>query len=60
VLDEKSPNVPAIQYGLGEIAEQQGRTADAIQHFSSYLAAAPRGTPEYTNVVERTAKLKAR
>ncbi len=60
VLAEKNPKVPAIQYGLGEIAEKQGRTADALKHLATYLDTAPRGTPEYTNVVERVAKLKAR
>ncbi len=55
-----NPKTPAIQFGLGEIAEQQGRSADALEHWSAYLEFAPRGTPEYTNVLNRVAKLRDR
>jgi len=60
LLAEKNPKVPAIQFGLGEIAEKQGRGADALQHLSAYLENAPRGTAEYTNVVARVGQLKGR
>ncbi len=60
LLEEKNPTAPAIQFGLGDIADKQGRSADALKHLASYLETAPRGTAEYSNVVERVGKLRAR
>ena len=59
-LLEKNPNAYVVRYGLGEIAEKQSQAAEALKHFAVYLDLAPKSTPEYTNVVERVAKLKSR
>jgi tetratricopeptide (TPR) repeat protein len=59
VLEEKLPASHVIQYGLGEIADKQGRREDALRHFSAYLQRAPRTTSEYTNVLQRVEALKA-
>lgn len=60
LLEKANPKGPAIQYGLGEIAEKQGRQADALKHLSTYLETAPRSTAEYSNVVSRVELLKGR
>jgi tetratricopeptide (TPR) repeat protein len=60
LLEEKVPDAPAVQFGLGEIADKQGRSDEALKHFSRYLELAPRGTTEYTNVLSRVDKLKGR
>ena len=57
-LEEKLPASHVIQYGLGDIADKQGRREDALKHFSAYLQWAPRTTPEYTNVLQRVEALK--
>lgn len=59
-LDKKAPNEFRIEYGLAEIAEKQKRTADAIKYFGEYLSHAPKGTPEYTNVVDRLIQLRGK
>jgi tetratricopeptide (TPR) repeat protein len=59
VLLEDSPHDFRLNYGLGAVAEQQGRNADAVKHFENYLRSAPRNTTEYTNVTSRIAALKS-
>lgn len=60
LLEEKAPKNYRVQFGLGEIAEKQNRAADALKHFETYLSQAPRGTPEYSNVLDRVSKLRGR
>jgi tetratricopeptide (TPR) repeat protein len=59
-LAEKNPDLFQVQYGLGHIADKQGRTADALKHLNRYLELAPKGLPEYTNVLGQVAQLKGR
>jgi tetratricopeptide (TPR) repeat protein len=47
-----------IAYGLGEIAWLKHETNEAIRNYEMYLAGAPAGTVEATNVVERLKSLK--
>ncbi len=59
-LLKKAPHDFKINYGLGEIAAKQNRSADAVKHFEAYLKAAPRNTPEYTNTTQRVEQLRAK
>jgi tetratricopeptide (TPR) repeat protein len=59
-LAEKDPDAYKVQYGLGDIAQQQDRNADALRHFNKYLEHAPRTLSEYTNVLQRVERLGGR
>jgi tetratricopeptide (TPR) repeat protein len=47
-----------IAYGLGEIAWRKHETNEAVKNYEMYLAGAPAGTVEASNVVERLKSLK--
>jgi tetratricopeptide (TPR) repeat protein len=47
-----------VYYGLADIAQKQANKPDAIKYFKLYKEYAPRGTPEYTNVLQQLQKLE--
>jgi hypothetical protein len=59
-LAEEFPDRPEVQFGLGEIAAQKKKTAEALEHFQRYLEVAPRNSGEYTNVLKRVEALKGK
>ena len=59
-LLENAPHEFKIHYGLADIADKQKRPADAIEHFTAYLKAAPKHTSEYTNSTKRLEQLRSK
>ncbi|MBT5926109.1 MAG: tetratricopeptide repeat protein [Verrucomicrobia bacterium] len=59
-LSERVENSHAVLYGLAEIARQQNKSSDAIQHYEDYLKIAPKGTVEYNKVSTVLAELKGK
>jgi tetratricopeptide (TPR) repeat protein len=57
-LQKIRPNSPVLAYALGEIAQQQHNTNEAIQNFELYLRTAPTNTDEAKSVSEQLHKLK--
>ncbi|MCP5515902.1 MAG: tetratricopeptide repeat protein [Verrucomicrobiales bacterium] len=58
VLLKEAPDFYALHFGLGEVARQQDRKADAARHFQLYLDHAPKGTAEYAEVERKLTALK--
>ena len=58
-LLKEAPDAYQVQFGLGEIAVAKNDTANAVSHFEAYLKAAPHGTPEFLQVSNRLADIKA-
>ncbi|MSU35672.1 MAG: tetratricopeptide repeat protein [Pedosphaera sp.] len=56
-MEKNFPKMHEIHYGLGEIYTVKKNQALALESFARYLELAPKDTAEYTNVVERLAKL---
>jgi tetratricopeptide (TPR) repeat protein len=56
----KQSRVPySIYYGLAEVAWRQKRPKAALKHYTDYMKAAPRGTPEFEQVQQRIRRLKS-
>jgi tetratricopeptide (TPR) repeat protein len=58
-LPSKSPAIPSIYYGLGEIATQTNNKKEAIKDFKIVLQRTPVGTADYKDVSDRLAKLES-
>jgi tetratricopeptide (TPR) repeat protein len=58
-LQAALPRLPAIFYGLGEIASQRKQIPAAIRNYESYLKYAPPDTEEAREVRNRLQRLKA-
>ncbi len=57
-MEKHFPKMHEIHFGLGEIYTIKKNSALALESFAKYLELAPKDTAEYTNVVQRIAKLK--
>jgi tetratricopeptide (TPR) repeat protein len=59
VLLKDYPQAYQVHYGLGELAAAKNDSAGAISHFEICLKAAPAGTPDYLQVSNRLAEVRA-
>jgi tetratricopeptide (TPR) repeat protein len=57
-LQKALPSDTRIFYGLGEIAYRTGDTNSALRNYNLYLASAPKGSVEASNVAVRLKELK--
>jgi tetratricopeptide (TPR) repeat protein len=58
-LSKSFPNAYQIHFGLGEIAASSNDRSSAITHFEACLKAAPAGSPDYQQITNRLAQLRA-
>ena len=57
-LDDLDPNVPQVQFGLGEIAFQKQDTNTAVRQYCRYLSNAPPGSAEIKYVQDRLKEIE--
>ncbi|HNQ88422.1 MAG TPA: tetratricopeptide repeat protein [Verrucomicrobiota bacterium] len=57
-LREVMPEMPAVYYGLGEIAHRRKEMVAALTHYDLYLKYATKGSKEYETIARRAAELR--
>ncbi|MBI3192260.1 MAG: tetratricopeptide repeat protein [Pedosphaera parvula] len=57
-IRQRSPKLPAAEFGLGEIAYLQKKKPAAVAHFEAYLKLVPPGTPDAERARQRLKELK--